>query len=76
MPLRRRVKRAETFRFAADVLNQALHLVVKTSAEFGINLRVVIAASAYSSAASGWKACVSPPDDFANTTADHLTGTA
>jgi hypothetical protein len=33
---------AETFRFAADVLNETFHLVVKTPAEFGINLRVVI----------------------------------
>ena len=42
MPLRGRVKMAETLWFAANVLYEAFHLVVKTSAEFGRNLGVVI----------------------------------
>ena len=42
MPLRGRVKMAEAFRVAADSLNEPLHLVVKMSAKFGRNLRVLI----------------------------------
>ena len=42
MPLRGRIKPTESLRFAANVLNKTFHLVVKTSAEFGINPRVVI----------------------------------
>ena len=41
MPLRGRVKMAEAFRVAADSLNQPLHLVVKTSAEFRVGLRII-----------------------------------
>ena len=41
MPLRGRVKMAEAFRVAADILDEPLHLVVKTSAEFRIGLRII-----------------------------------
>lgn len=42
MSLRGRIKPAEARRFAANVLNKAFHLVIKTPAKFGINPRVVI----------------------------------